>query len=83
MSLVNKNSSLFNDDALGFGIPVEYGIIPKNRSINVTSAGQGQASCIEKNFTVFVHHQSLENSPEHYVLLKNSLLKISETKVMI
>ena len=75
LSLVNKNSSLFNDDALGFGIPVEYGIIPKNRSINVTSAGQGQASCIEKNFTVFVHHQSLENSPEHYVLLKNSLLK--------
>lgn len=80
LSLVNKNSSLFNDDALGFGIPVEYGIIPKNRSINVTSAGQGQASCIEKNFSVFVHHQSLENSPEHYVLLKNSLLKNLKNK---
>lgn len=80
LSLVNKNSSLFNDDALGFGIPVEYGIIPKNRSINVTSAGQGQASCIEKNFFVFVHHQSLENSPEHYVLLKNSLLKNLKNK---
>lgn len=80
LSLVNKNSSLFNDDALGFGIPVEYGIIPNNRSINVTSAGQGQASCIEKNFSVFVHHQSLENSPEHYVLLKNSLLKNLKNK---
>lgn len=80
LSLVNKNSSLFNDDALGFGIPVEYGIIPKNRSINVTSAGQGQASCIEKNFSVFVHQQSLENSPEHYVLLKNSLLKNLKNK---
>lgn len=80
LSLVNKNSSLFNDDALGIGIPVEYGIIPNNRSINVTSAGQGQASCIEKNFSVFVQHQSLENSPEHYVLLKNSLLKNLKNK---
>ena len=80
LSLVNKNSSLFNDEALGIGIPVEYGIIPNNRSINVTSAGQGQASCIEKNFSVFVHHQSLENSPEHYVLLKNSLLKNLKNK---
>ncbi|MBD9223785.1 hypothetical protein EGQ24_07795, partial [bacterium] len=80
LSLVNKNSSLFNDDALGFGLPVEYGIIPKNRSINVTSAGQGQVSCYQKDFSVFVHHQSLENLPEHYVLLKNSLLKNLKNK---
>lgn len=76
LSLVNKNSSLFGDGTSGLDDSiVKYGIIPKNRSNNVTSAGFGQVSCYKKDFSTFVQHQSLGKLQEEYVYLKNSLLK--------
>lgn len=76
LSLVNKNSSLFGDGTSGLDDSiVKYGIIPINRSNNVTSAGFGQVSCYKKDFSTFVQHQSLGKLQEEYVYLKNSLLK--------
>ncbi len=80
LSLVNKNSSFFGDGTSGLDGIVKYGIIPKNRSKNVTSAGFGQVSDYKKDFSTFVQHQSLGKLQEEYIYLKNSFLKALKDK---
>ena len=56
LSLNNKNSEFFCFDS-------KYGIVPKNRSINVTSAGYGQGSGYGKSFDDFIRQYSINYSP--------------------
>ena len=75
LSLINKNSHLFGDETKGIDIYNEYGIIPKVRNIDVTSAGFGQISAYKKDFTTFVKHNSFTSLAEGNLYLKNSFLK--------
>jgi hypothetical protein len=56
-SIVNKNSSLFNGDSA-------YGVILKNRSANVTTAGQGQVSNFHKTYEKFLQDLNSTNLGE-------------------
>ena len=82
LSLNNKNSEFFCFDS-------KYGIVAKNRSINVTSAGYGQVSCYDKIFDLFVQHYSInysqncENNFLHERLinnLKNSGINLTDNE---
>lgn len=69
LSLNNKYSGFFND--------YKYGIVAKNRSTNVTSAGYGQFSDYNKDFNTYVQHYSInysfhcENNFLHERLISN------------
>jgi hypothetical protein len=69
-SIVNKNSSMFNGDSA-------YGVILKNRSANVTTAGHGQVSNFHKTYEKFLQDLNYTNLGEtsRYVLVKLNTLE--------
>lgn len=73
LSLVNKNSNFFGDGC-DDKLCQEYGIIPKVKNKDITSAGFGQVSEYKKDFNTFIRHSSLSESPSDYVFLKTCLL---------
>ena len=73
LSLVNKNSNFFGDGC-DDKLCQEYGIIPRVKNKDITSAGFGQVSEYKKDFNTFIRHSSLSESPSDYVFLKTCLL---------
>ncbi|MBQ7764544.1 hypothetical protein IJ384_04150 [bacterium] len=73
LSLVNKNSNFFGDGC-DDKLCQEYGIIPRVKNKDITSAGFGQVSEYKKDFNTFIRHSSLSESPSDYVYLKTCLL---------